>query len=110
VAFEASAEERDRRALTYLNVSTMLIGLNNETNLNDAVFLRGRIQGILNIALANNTKMTNDIDGSRPEHVVVGVGERLGGCDHNRVSSVNAEWIEILVRHYEIVYTMFSEK
>lgn len=110
MAFEASADERDRRALTFLNVSTMLIGLDDETNLDDAVFLRDRIQGILNIALANNAKMTNDIDGSRSEHVVVGVRERLGGCDHNRVSSVNAEWIEILVRHYEIMHTMFCEK
>lgn len=104
MAFEASADERDRRALTYPNINTMHIGKKGEINLNDAVLLRGRIQRILNIALANDTKMTNDIDGSCSEHIVVGVRERLGGCNHNGVSSVDAKGIKILTGHYEIVH------
>ena len=43
------------------------------SNLNDTILLRYRIQRILNIALANDTQVPNDVDSRGPQHIVIGV-------------------------------------
>ena len=48
-----------------------------KADLDDTVLLRGRVQRVLNVTFTNDTKMTNDVDSSGTEHVVVRIGERL---------------------------------
>ncbi|KAH3660696.1 hypothetical protein OGATHE_005028 [Ogataea polymorpha] len=54
------------------------------------------LQSILHITFSNNTKVTDNLDGSRSEHVVLLVRKRLRRSNHNRVSSVDSQWVEIL--------------
>lgn len=54
--------------------------------------------------------MANDVDRGCSEHVVVGVGQRLGGSDHDGVSSVYTKGIKILPRYHEIMHVRFSKK
>jgi hypothetical protein len=62
----------------------------SETNLNDTILLRRGIEGILNITLADNSQMPNDIDSRRSQHVVIGVRQCLRRRHHNGIAGVNA--------------------
>ena len=55
VALEARADERDKRALTYIEQIFSSNSDNNKENpnLDDAIFLRSRVESVLDIALAN---------------------------------------------------------
>jgi len=67
-----------------------------EAHLNDTVLSGSRVQSILDIALSNHSKMSDDIDRRRPQHVIVDVRERLRRSNDDRVSSVNTQRIKVL--------------
>ena len=67
-----------------------------KTDLDDTVLLRGRVQRVLNVTFTNDAKVTNNVDGSGTEHVVVRIRERLRGSDDNRVSGVNTKRVKVL--------------
>jgi hypothetical protein len=46
--------------------------------------------------LSDDSDVSNDLDGSRPEHVVLIVREGLGRSDDDRISGVRAERVEVL--------------
>lgn len=54
--------------------------------------------GPLDVALSNDAEVADDIDGGGPEHVVVGIRERLRRSDDNGVSRVDTERVEVLKR------------
>jgi hypothetical protein len=58
-------------------------------NLDDAVLAGDWIEGVLNVTLADDTEMTDDVDGRGPEHVVVLVRESLRRSDDDRVSGMD---------------------
>ena len=64
----------------------------------DAVFLRVRVEGVLNVALSDDSQVSNNVDGGGTEHVVIGIGQGLRGSDDNRVSGVDTEGIKVLQR------------
>jgi hypothetical protein len=67
-------------------------------DLDDAVLLRVGVERVLDVALSDDTEMTDDVDGGSTEHVVVGVGEGLGGGDDDGVTGVDTKRVEILCR------------
>ena len=71
-------------------------------HLNDAILLRGWIQRVLYIALADHTKVANDVYRGCSEHVVVGVGECLGGCHNNRITCVDSQGVKVLQNKSEL--------
>jgi hypothetical protein len=63
----------------------------------DHVVLRAlRIQRELDVASALDAERADDADRRRAEHLMVPVGERLRGRDHDRVARVDAHRIEVL--------------
>jgi hypothetical protein len=68
-------------------------------DLDDAVLLRVRVERILDVALSDNAEVADDVDGGRPEHVVVRVGQSLRRRNDDRVSSVDTERVKVLVTH-----------
>lgn len=52
-------------------------------DLDDAVFQGGRVQGVLDVALAHDAEVSNHFDGRLPQHVILLVGERLAGGHHD---------------------------
>ena len=66
------------------------------TDLDDAVFLRGWVKSILNVTLANNTKMSDNVDGGRSQHIIISIREGLRRGNDNRVASVNTQGVEVL--------------
>lgn len=64
--------------------------------LDDAVIFRIRVQGVLDIALADDTKVPDDIHGSRSKHVVVLIGQSLRRSNDDRITRMDTQWIEIL--------------
>mmetsp|Transcript_788 Transcript_788/g.1341 ORF Transcript_788/g.1341 Transcript_788/m.1341 type:complete len:332 (+) Transcript_788:1885-2880(+) len=65
-------------------------------DLDDAVALALGVQGVLDVALSNDSKVANDLNSGPPKHEVLPVGECLGRCDNDTVTSVDAEGVEIL--------------
>ncbi|KAF3384345.1 hypothetical protein F1880_003105 [Penicillium rolfsii] len=65
-------------------------------DLDNAVLLGEGVQGVLNVTFTDNTKVANDIDSRRPQHVVILIRESLGRSNDNRVTSVDTEGIEVL--------------
>lgn len=55
-----------------------------------------RLKSVLNVALADDTQMTNDLDGGRSEHVVLLVAQRLTGRNDDGIASVDAQGVEVL--------------
>ena len=74
VAFEARAEDLDRRAFTCGKVCNPAQVVNVNFYLDNAVFLRSRVQRVLDITFADHAKVANHIDRGGPEHVIVGIG------------------------------------
>ncbi|KAH3675308.1 hypothetical protein OGATHE_001648 [Ogataea polymorpha] len=54
------------------------------------------VVSVLDVALTNNAQMSDHVDGSGSEHVVVLVRKSLGRSNHDRVSGVDSQRIEIL--------------
>ena len=79
-----------------LKIATGTDGDKGKIYLDDAVLAGRRVQGVLNVALAHNTEVPNYVDRGRPEHVVVGVRQRLRRCHHNGIASVDPERVKVL--------------
>lgn len=67
-----------------------------EVHLDNTIFLRSRIQSVLNITLAHDTEMSNDIDGGGPKHVVITIREGLGRRNDDGIASMDTKRIEVL--------------
>ncbi|ROV99906.1 hypothetical protein VMCG_06224 [Cytospora schulzeri] len=68
-----------------------------ETNLRSRVGKRTIwLQGILDVALADDAQVANNLDGCGTEHVVLLVTQSLTGRNDNGVSSVDSERVEVL--------------
>ena len=70
--------------------------VNENLHLDDAIFLRGWIQCVLDITLADHTKVTNDVDCRGPEHVVVGIGEGLRRSHDDGITRMDSQRVKIL--------------
>mmetsp|Transcript_14281 Transcript_14281/g.23195 ORF Transcript_14281/g.23195 Transcript_14281/m.23195 type:complete len:1459 (-) Transcript_14281:343-4719(-) len=73
-------------------------------NLNNSVLVRVRVEGVLNVALTNDAKVLDSLDGGVTEHLVIEVGEGLGRGDDNGITGVDTERIKVLhVTHGDAV-------
>jgi hypothetical protein len=73
-------------------------------DLNDTVVETIRLESVLDVALANNTKMSDNLDGSASKHVILLVAQGLTRRNYNGVTSVDAKRIEVLhVAHSDTV-------
>ena len=54
------------------------------------------IEGILYVTFAHDPQVSDDLDGGRPQHVVLYVGQGLTGSHHNGLSGVNPQGVHIL--------------
>ena len=50
-------------------------------DLDNAVFPRLGVERVLDVALAYDAEMADDVDGSRTKHVEICIGERLRRCN-----------------------------
>jgi hypothetical protein len=48
------------------------------------------------VAFTDDTNVSDNLDSSRSEHVVLVVREGLGWSDDDRVTSMRAQWVEVL--------------
>lgn len=55
-----------------------------------------RVEGVLDVALAHNAQVADDLDGRVAQHVVLVVVERLAGRHHDGFSSVDAQGVNVL--------------
>ena len=55
-----------------------------------------RVEGILNVALPDNSQMTDGLDGHTSEEVVLNVGQRLRRSHHYTLPRVDTQRIHIL--------------
>ena len=62
----------------------------------DAIVFRLRVEGILHVAFAHDADVSDDFDGQRTQFVVLAIGERLRRSDDNRLSRMDAQWVEVL--------------
>ena len=61
------------------------------------MYLHGiRIESILDITFPDHSEMSDGLDGHTPQHVVLCIGERLGGSDHNRFPRMDTKRIHVL--------------
>ncbi|RUP46404.1 hypothetical protein BC936DRAFT_147001 [Jimgerdemannia flammicorona] len=82
VAFDASADDLDNRALT-----SMI-----------------QIQRILDVAFADDAQVPDNVHGGGTKHVVVFIRQGLRWSDNNGVAGVDAEWVKVLhVAHGDTV-------
>ena len=65
-------------------------------DLNDTVVETIGLESVLDVTLANNTKMSDNLDGSTSEHVVLLIAQGLTGGNDNGVTSVNTKRIKVL--------------
>jgi hypothetical protein len=56
----------------------------------------GRIEGELDVAAASDVEGADDLDGGRPEHLVLVVGQRLTRGHHDGVAGVDAHRVDVL--------------
>ena len=77
-----------------------LLGLPGPTqtsvDLDDTVLAASRVERVLNVALSDDTKMPDDLEGGSTEHVVFVVRESLRRRNNNRVTSVRSERVKVL--------------
>ena len=50
----------------------------------------------MNVTLADDAQMTDDLESCGPEHMIFVVGESLRRSHNNRVTSVRAERVKVL--------------
>ena len=84
-----------------MKIATGTDGDKGKVYLDDAVLAGRRVQGVLNVALSDDTQMTNDVNSSSTEHVVVSIRERLRRSDDDGVSGVNTQRVEVLFARSE---------
>ncbi|GKT92902.1 LOW QUALITY PROTEIN: hypothetical protein Ct61P_10752 [Colletotrichum tofieldiae] len=73
-------------------------------DLDNAVLPGKGVQGILDVALSDNTQVADDVDSRGTKHVVVFVGQGLRRSNNDGVTGVNAERVEVLhVAHRDAV-------
>ena len=65
-------------------------------NLNDAIILALRVEGILHVALSHYTDVTHNLDRQCAQLVILAVGECLRRSDDDTLTRVNTERVEIL--------------
>lgn len=65
-------------------------------DLNDTVFARSGVEGVLDIALADDAKMPDSLESDTSEHVVLIVGQSLRWSDDDGVSGVCAKRVKVL--------------
>ncbi|KAI3491680.1 hypothetical protein L1887_43992 [Cichorium endivia] len=65
-------------------------------HLDHAVLAAVRAEGVLDVALADDAEVADDLEGGGAQHVVVVVRHGLGGSDDDRVARVDAERVEVL--------------
>lgn len=58
--------------------------------------LRLWVQGILYIALPNDSKVLGHLDGCLPQELVLPVIQRLAWSHHYGLTSVDAQWVQVL--------------
>ncbi|KAI6760251.1 hypothetical protein HG531_013452 [Fusarium graminearum] len=73
-------------------------------DLNDTVVKTIGLESVLDVTLANNTKMSDNLDGSTSEHVVLLVTQGLTGGNNDGVTGVNTKRVKVLhVAHGDTV-------
>ena len=65
-------------------------------DLDHAVVLAVGAEGVLDVALADDADVAHDVDGLLAEEVALVVGQGLAGSDHDALTGVDAERVEIL--------------
>ena len=65
-------------------------------HLNDSVVSAVGVQGVLHVALSDNSDVSDNLNGSRSEHVVLVIREGLGGSDDDGVTGVCSERVKVL--------------
>ncbi|KAH3688090.1 hypothetical protein WICPIJ_000932 [Wickerhamomyces pijperi] len=65
-------------------------------HLDDSVVQPVRLQGVLDVTLTNDTQMSDDLDGSGTQHVVLLVRESLRRSNDDRITSVDPQWVKVL--------------
>mmetsp|Transcript_14351 Transcript_14351/g.31136 ORF Transcript_14351/g.31136 Transcript_14351/m.31136 type:complete len:348 (-) Transcript_14351:2028-3071(-) len=63
---------------------------------NNSILERFRMESILDVALADNSKMTDDTDGGITKHVIFFIGKGLGRCHDDTVTCVDTKRIKVL--------------
>jgi len=63
---------------------------------NDPVVQTVWLKGVLHVALANDTQVADNLDSSSTKHMVLLVAQGLTGGNDDRVSGVDAQWVEVL--------------
>ena len=64
-------------------------------DLNEVILKTVRVKGKLHVAAALDFQRPNDLQGTVPEHMILLVGQGLGGADHDAVAGMNAHRINI---------------
>lgn len=54
------------------------------------------VEGVLDVALAHDAQVADDLDGGVAQHVVLVVVERLAGSHHDGFSRVDAQRVDVL--------------
>ena len=65
-------------------------------DLDDAVIVGIRVQGILDVAFAHDAQVRHDLEAQRAEFLVLAVGKGLGRGDDHALPRMDAERVEIL--------------
>lgn len=61
-----------------------------------AYLLRLRVQGILHIALPNNSQVLGHLDSRLPQELVLPVIQCLARGHHYGLTGVDAQWVQVL--------------
>ncbi len=68
----------------------------DESYLDDAVLPRVGVECVLDVTLAHNTEMSNDIYRRRSEHVIIHIRQRLRWSDDDRIACMDTQRIKVL--------------
>lgn len=55
-----------------------------------------RVQSVLDVTLAHDAQVSDDLDGGVPQHVVLMVVERLAGRHHDGLARVDSQGVDVL--------------
>ena len=72
-------------------------------DLDDAVLPPRRVERKLDVTLTNDAKMPDNLEGSRPKHVILVVRERLRRRDDDGVSGMDAQRVEVLSKTKRVI-------
>ena len=54
------------------------------------------VEGVLDVALTHHAQVPDDLDSRGPEDVILPVGERLAGRDHDGLARMDAQRVQVL--------------